>query len=372
MSYSWKKPKRRFIWQKQGDVEKFINRFRPRIRKSKRTKSTSRKKKTHKKTPRIKNTELRPRPHPKAVWKKSYYGMHGIDKAKLERFSKQANLGQLKKAYAQFTKKELDFLLSDTNKPYEIRKEGKGYYKSLKKEFPYAIKEVQPRGGINLGQYPNPLGYDKIIDISLRKNATIKLNIKDWFWAEKSEQMMKKITFKISYHLNRLKEDIINFANSILPIVPEDTGKLRDKVIESLENSECCNPYNTNFDAVRLKMRISADIPYAGIVNEMPTKWVRHDISMRKYGKGGILHDPEAEGHFFDKLVELIKAYARVKSVEMIDILEEILGTPTIDYKRYPERYEERQRTFRERVTKRKEQVKFPREILDQMIKVEV
>ena len=93
--------------------------------------------------------------------------------------------------------------------------------------------------------------------------------------------------------------------------VPKRTGQLRDNLLRNLKSSRVR-------DGI-MRLIIGTNIDYATDVNQMSTAQVRHSGTWREhsgkkayayyYGHYGpiYLEDPEAEGNFFDKLIEFAK-----------------------------------------------------------------
>jgi len=115
-----------------------------------------------------------------------------------------------------------------------------------------------------------------------------------------------------------LKTIILEIAEWINYKVPKRTGALRQNLLLNLRASAVVD--------TQMKLILGTSINYADRVNDMPTAWVRHYNTTREhsgakaYGPSGIpitLDDPQAIGHFWDKLLDYAKERVQINLSKM-------------------------------------------------------
>lgn len=115
-----------------------------------------------------------------------------------------------------------------------------------------------------------------------------------------------------------LKDIIFEIAIWINHKVPKRTGALRQNLLLNLRTSAVVD--------TQMKLVLGTSIEYADRVNDMPAAWVRHYNTTREhsgakaYGPSGIpitLDDPEAIGHFWDKLLDYAKERVQINLSKM-------------------------------------------------------
>ena len=126
--------------------------------------------------------------------------------------------------------------------------------------------------------------------------------------ASKMHITYTEVLAKLNSLLEYVKDKTIADAKLwINRFVPKRTGQLRTDLIEWMEGS--------TIKKYVLKVTLGTYLPYAADLNDMSTFHVRHDGEVgyvyykNKPGIEGrvILHDPEAIGKYYEKLVEFVK-----------------------------------------------------------------
>jgi len=137
------------------------------------------------------------------------------------------------------------------------------------------------------------------------------------------EPKIKYIAGKSKFSYGQLIQFIQDIMNETLELtiqetkewiwefVPLRSGDLQDNLIEFLEKSKPPPSNSTGLRNVRLILGAGKDVKYARYVNEMDASMVQHNNTWLEhsgfpaYSKGVrvLLHDPDAVGFFFDKMV---------------------------------------------------------------------
>jgi hypothetical protein len=194
----------------------------------------------------------------------------------------------------------------------------KGFYRKLSEEYPNRIwKAVTPQFR-KYGPYPNPLGVEKLFEIELSRYGMKVLQ---------NPIVKGHLVPTIIWHMRQLHRRVEYIGSSMIEqYVPADVGNsfmkdtkpnLRASLRKSLSAQESLLPRGGDWSLsnVAMAMRFFSELPYAGIVGNMPTKTVRHspyDKKPRKSWKTGeLLDDPEAIGIFFPIIIKKIKNAVR-------------------------------------------------------------
>jgi hypothetical protein len=110
---------------------------------------------------------------------------------------------------------------------------------------------------------------------------------------------------------SKLYRPLFNRVSGLVSrIVPKDTGELQEAMLEQPEDSEALI---NDLDGGGYEMILATpNIPYATVVSLMGTGRLAHTRSMGKRGRlGTLLHDPTAEGKWFDKVLRDSRSTAR-------------------------------------------------------------
>lgn len=201
---------------------------------------------------------------------------------------------------------------------YRIPKPKKKPY-SLASLYPHRITKKtrarQPARGRHykwLGPFPNPLGMNEIFRIQLsrygrqllfeRKSVIGRTRL-----AEQKRHIQLAMIFFCIQKLNELQADIQEYGGILIgKLVPLRSGKLRKVMNKSLKKNESVMPRPSKME---LRMFLSADVPYAGAVDQMPTHGsphVRHEKSIYKQFPKGI--DPDAVGRYYYRVLRDLKS----------------------------------------------------------------
>jgi len=141
------------------------------------------------------------------------------------------------------------------------------FIRNLEEEFPYRRRNI---GKFHLGGFPHPLGYDLIFEMGLTKG--IKNVWSDWKIT--NPDLYNRFTFIIVNRMREMFKRVQWYGLSLIDtFVPEDTGELKKKMKGSLHRlgNKVPSAGTKNLDLITCKMRIGADIAYAGVVNNMDT-----------------------------------------------------------------------------------------------------
>jgi len=154
---------------------------------------------------------------------------------------------------------------------------------------PVLILELKPTGDMwkSFGEFSNPQYIGSLIDKKLKQ-------IRD-----RIEEKVRGLTFDI---------------------VPKDTGQLRATICDSIAQSE------PSWHGI--KIEISADMEYAQVANNMPTRMLAHphEGGKKKGRTGNLLWDPKARTSWFRELVDIAKREAHIAVYDMIESLTYDLG----------------------------------------------
>lgn len=153
----------------------------------------------------------------------------------------------------------------------------------------------------NYGQFPKWLGPHVIFNIRPTERFRIELKIR-----RETHTDVRHIERTTKLFLDELRGNLLVYAKMIIEkYVPKDSGDLQKAMLKSLKDCRR-NGYS-------LKMVLAAPIDYAGVVNKMPERKVRHDTKMGKRSRktGKLLHDPLAQKTYFTYIEMNLKDKAR-------------------------------------------------------------
>jgi len=191
------------------------------------------------------------------------------------------------------------------------------------KELRGGARDMSGRKYPKLGPFPKHLGPHLILDI-IPTQALLKAF--DVAKTYRSKDYLKNITKKA---LKDFRAELIEYAKIVIrDYVPKETGDLQKAMEDSIRKSKVMG--------FRLKMELEAPIDYAGVVNRMPEKMVRHHKSMMVKGRrsGHYLHDPKAQKGSYYLILMLIKNKAKKlirKTIKDL-IVSWMYSTPTKAY----------------------------------------
>lgn len=161
------------------------------------------------------------------------------------------------------------------------------------------------KGDIKLGSYPTKIREKVAIEDTLIKYIIGKEEVT----YNEAKAVIRSI---LQETLDLTLEELQDFIDTK---VPKRTGQLRDNLARHILSSRVTD--------TALKLRYGTGVDYASYVNEMTTEQVRHHGEKGYayyYGHAGpiILNDPEAIGHFFDKMGEyaherILTNYEKIK-----------------------------------------------------------
>ncbi|MHA1795226.1 MAG: hypothetical protein ACTSUK_03880 [Promethearchaeota archaeon] len=121
------------------------------------------------------------------------------------------------------------------------------------------------------------------------------------------------ISSSIAHELNKtLRKMFFQVRRYLLErvgrIVPIWRGYLRSSIGKFMRKPISKYPSrNIILSEMEIELHVGSDLPYAEIVNKMPTKWLVHPDEKPPHlrvRKGIRLYDPEAKSHFFEILVK--------------------------------------------------------------------
>lgn len=119
---------------------------------------------------------------------------------------------------------------------------------------------------------------------------------------------------KVSNMIRRLYNDVELQGNRIIKIVvPEETGDLRESLIDSISAEKNIVPsyQNDRLEDMKCEMKIFTKISYAKYVNAMEFPYiVAHNKERISRRTGQPLYDPYAEYHFFSVVMRRMKMTA--------------------------------------------------------------
>ena len=119
---------------------------------------------------------------------------------------------------------------------------------------------------------------------------------------------------KISNMMRRLYDDVETQGNKVINIVvPEETGDLRESLIDSISAEKNIAPSYSNNKVMNMKceMKMFTKVSYAKYVNAMEFPYiVAHNKERISRRTGNPLYDPYAEYHFFSSVMRRMKMTA--------------------------------------------------------------
>jgi len=166
-----------------------------------------------------------------------------------------------------------------------------------------------------------PLGSDLLIKVYLTREGRKALQF-----------LGKEAIMVVSNELYKIWLGIYYQAKKwIYSLAPEETGDLRQSLLNSISPDNIILPpvNNTDIDRVRLEMRFYSDIEYAEYVNEMKQVNLRHYGNKIGRRSGRPLYDPEAERHFFQKIKSRIRRELKYKVLGFYAATSGMLGIST-------------------------------------------
>jgi len=151
---------------------------------------------------------------------------------------------------------------------------------------------------------------------------------------KKSGRTALYIFASIQMEMEKMLDQLILYGDFIInKYVPKDTGALREAMVKSIRD--------TTLKGFRLKMVLDTKgIKYANPVDKMPEEKVRHNYKWRRAGAGKykVLHDPQAQGGYWDYIWMALKTRAQLLIMEMYKEIIRILNykQPESGWKRHP------------------------------------
>jgi hypothetical protein len=162
--------------------------------------------------------------------------------------------------------------------------------------------------------YPDYGLYPKHIDphliFAIRPTNKFLIAMMDRRKTHTDAQFIARMT---KLYLDSVRVELLSYAKKIIgKYVPKDTGKLQKVMYKSLEDCK-----RTGYI---LRIRLSAKVDHAGVVNEMPEVKVRHHSNMRRRSRhtNKFLHDPLAQKTSYTYIMMLLKEKAGLLIYDMI------------------------------------------------------
>lgn len=146
-----------------------------------------------------------------------------------------------------------------------------------------------------------------------RKHLIFSIKLTD-LGKEVLKEVTKHERIRMSNFMRRLYGDIETQGNRIINIVvPEETGDLRESLIDSITIEKNIAPPHQNDNILNMKceMRMFTKVSYAKYVNAMEFPYiVAHNKNKISRRTGRPLYDPYAEYHFFSSVMRRMKMTA--------------------------------------------------------------
>lgn len=179
------------------------------------------------------------------------------------------------------------------------------------------FKAPERRGGkrdLSKVVYPDYGPYPKYIDphliFAIRPTSDFLIEMTKRKKTNTDAELIGRMTKRF---LDTVRTDLLIYADKIIgKYVPIETGDLQKAMLKSLE--KCIR------NGYTLRMRLSARVDHAGVVNKMPERKVRHNSSMSKRSRKTrkFLHDPLAQKTYFTYIMMNLKDKARDLIYELI------------------------------------------------------
>lgn len=169
------------------------------------------------------------------------------------------------------------------------------------------------------GDYPKEI--DDVLIVEIKPTAKLYHDLKALAISRAKTKRLLRI---IQNRLDDFRDDLLTYARrKIDDYVPKRTGRLRDTMYGSLED---CKRLGAN-----LKIKMSAKLPYAGVVQKMPAEKPAQPpfAHLRHYGewqRGYFLYDPKAQTTSFNYIKMILKGYAKKLWREFLLNLQSQLG----------------------------------------------
>ena len=195
--------------------------------------------------------------------------------------------------------------------------------KKIKKEF---YKPRERRGGDtskwrtykNFGDM-KPLGPTLIFELIPTKDFFFHYGV----WSRKDMGRTQRVMRQTREAMEDMLKGLVKYAKFVIgKYVPEETGDLRNAMVQSIEK--------TKIHRYSMKVELdTGDVDYANVVNHMPQSMIRHNMGMGRIGPRShqLLHDPKAVKGWYQFIEMQLNTEAKILIKQMITRIQEIWVT---------------------------------------------